>query len=136
MVGLFLQNENSAAKLAVQGFLYFAIGFSFFILNLTIIGYFQSLERIKPATFFALLRGCVFLIPAFIFLPKILGIKGIWLAMPCSEILTFSVIIAFYALQKKMYRKKTVLSLNSRLFFYINARPAKRCRRHPIRCTR
>lgn len=106
MVGLFLQNENSAAKLAVQGFPYFAIGFSFFILNLTIIGYFQSLERIKPATFFALLRGCVFLIPAFIFLPKILGIKGIWLAMPCSEILTFSVIIAFYALQKKCIAKK------------------------------
>ncbi len=106
MVGLFLQNENSAAKLAVQGFPYFAIGFSFFILNLTIIGYFQSLERIKPATFFALLRGCVFLIPAFIFLPKILGIKGIWLAMPCSEILTFSVIIAFYALQKKRIAKK------------------------------
>ena len=106
MVGLFLQNENSAAKLAVQGFPYFAIGFSFFILNLTIIGYFQSLERIKPATFFALLRCCVFLIPAFIFLPKILGIKGIWLAMPCSEILTFSVIIAFYALQKKCIAKK------------------------------
>ena len=84
MVGLFLQNENSAAKLAVQGFPYFAIGFSFFILNLTIIGYFQSLERIKPATFFALLRGCVFLIPA------------------------FSVIIAFYALQKNVSQKNSL----------------------------
>ena len=108
MVGLFLQNENSAAKLTVQGFPYFAIGFSFFILNLTIIGYFQSLERIKPATFFAVLRGGVFLIPAFIFLPKILGIEGIWLAMPCSEILTFSVIIAFYALQKNVSQKNSL----------------------------
>ena len=106
MVGLFLQNENSAAKFVVQGFPYFAIGFSFFILNLTIIGYFQSLERIKPATFFAVLRGGVFLIPAFIFLPKILGIKGIWLAMPCSEILTFAAIGVFYLLQNNSCTKK------------------------------
>ncbi len=111
MVGLFLQNENSAAKLAVQGFPYFAIGFSFFILNLTIIGYFQSLERIKPATFFAVLRGGVFLIPAFIFLPKILGIKGIWLAMPLSEILTFAAIGVFYLLQNNSCTKKTALRL-------------------------
>lgn len=106
MVGLFLQNDNPAALLAIAGFPYFATGFSFFILNLTVIGYFQSLERIKPATFFAVLRGCVFLIPAFIFLPQILGIEGIWLAMPLSEILTFSAICIFYLFQTKSCTKK------------------------------
>ena len=99
MVGLFLQDSNPAAKLAVAGFPYFAVGFTCFILNLTAIGYFQSLERIKPATFFAFLRGCVFLIPAFIFLPKILGVEGIWLAMPLSETLTFLTITAYYISQ-------------------------------------
>ena len=106
MVGLFLQNDNPAALLAIAGFPYFATGFSFFILNLTVIGYFQSLERIKPATFFAMLRGGVFLVPAFIFLPQILGIEGIWLAMPLSEIMTFAAIGVFYLLQNNSCTKK------------------------------
>ena len=106
MVVLFLQNDNPAALLAIAGFPYFATGFSFFILNLTVIGYFQSLERIKPATFFAMLRGGVFLVPAFIFLPQILGIEGIWLAMPLSEILTFAAIGVFYLLQNNSCTKK------------------------------
>lgn len=111
MIGLFLQNDNPAALLANAGFPYFATGFSFFILNLTVIGYFQSLERIKPATFFAVLRGGVFLVPAFIFLPQILGIEGIWLAMPLSEILTFAAIGVFYLLQNNSCTKKTALRL-------------------------
>lgn len=51
-------------------------------MNIAVVGYFQSVERIKPATIFALLRGFVFLIPSFILLPKFLGVSGIWLAMP------------------------------------------------------
>ena len=73
-------------------------------MNLTSIGYFQSLERIKPATFFALLRGCVFLVPAFIFLPKVLGVHGIWLAMPLSESLTFAMIALYYLKQHHQQR--------------------------------
>ncbi len=96
MVGMFLQADNPASLLAVQGFPYFAAGFTFFIINLTIIGCFQSLERIKPATFFAILRGFAFLIPSFFLLPKFLGVEGIWLAMPLSESLTFLCIAAFY----------------------------------------
>ncbi len=96
MVGMFLQSDNPSSLLAVQGFPYFAAGFTFFIINLTIIGCFQSLERIKPATFFAILRGFAFLIPSFFLLPKFFGVEGIWLAMPLSESLTFLCIAIFY----------------------------------------
>ena len=105
MVGLFLKDGNPAAELAIFGFPYFAIGFSFFILNLTVIGYFQSLECIKPATFFAILRGFVFLVPSFVLLPKVLGIQGIWLAMPMSECLTFAMIALYYL--KQHYQQRT-----------------------------
>ena len=73
--------DSEAAKIAIHGFPYFASGFVFFIVNIAVVGYFQSVERIKPATIFALLRGFVFLIPSFILLPKFLGVSGIWLAM-------------------------------------------------------
>ena len=93
LVGLFLQPDAAAARIAVEGLPLFATGFVFFISNLTIIGYNQSLERVVPATAFALLRGFVFLSPAFLLLPEAIGTAGIWLAMPASELLTSAVIV-------------------------------------------
>lgn len=93
---LFIDPATAAGVITAEGLPYFAAGFIFFIVNLTAIGYFQSIERVKPATAFALLRGFVFLIPSFILLPKSLGSAGIWLAMPASEILTTLAIVAFY----------------------------------------
>lgn len=96
MVHLFLDGELPAAKIAVKGFPIFSVAFVSFIFNLTAIGYFQSVERIMPSIVFALLRGVVFLVPAFIFLPMICRETGIWLALGVSEILTSLSIITFY----------------------------------------
>lgn len=96
LVRLFLDTENAASRIATAGLPYFAAGFIFFILNLTAIGYYQSVERIKPATFFALLRGFIFLVPCFILLPKAAGTNGIWLALSLSEISTATAIGIFY----------------------------------------
>lgn len=96
LVWLFISKDSTTAQIAIEGFPYFSTGFIFFIINLSIIGYYQSVERIKPATFFALLRGFIFLIPCFILLPKAIGTKGIWLALSFSEILTTSTAIIFY----------------------------------------
>lgn len=101
LVGLFLRLDSPVSKLAIEGFPYFAGGFIFFIVNLTVIGYFQSVERAKPALFFALLRGFFFLVPSFILLPKLLATSGIWLAMPLSEALTTLSILLFYLWDRK-----------------------------------
>lgn len=95
LVWLFISADSEASRIAIEGFPYFSIGFVFFILNLSIIGYYQSVERIRPATFFALLRGFLFLIPCFILLPKVMGTSGIWLALSLSEILTTFVVLIF-----------------------------------------
>lgn len=96
LVGLFLPLENEAAKIAVAGLPLFSLGFICFIMNLTAIGYFQSLERIGAATTFALMRGLLILVPAFYFLPIVAGNDGIWLAMPLSEIVTLLCIFGYY----------------------------------------
>lgn len=96
MVGLFIDSSSAAYGIAVRGLPYFATGFVCFILNLTVVGYYQSLERALPATVYSLLRGFVFLILSFIFVPRALGFAGIWLAMPVSETLTFAVIVAVW----------------------------------------
>lgn len=98
LVGLFLPADDVAARIAIDGFPYYGMSFIFFITNLAVIGYFQSLERIFPATVFAILRGFVFLIPCFLLLPEALGMQGVWLALPASEVLTFIGIVGYYLL--------------------------------------
>lgn len=91
LVGLFVDLHSNAGAIAVEGFPYFATGIIFFILNIAIIGYYQSIERVWRATLIVILRGVVFVVPSFILLPSLLGTPGIWLAMPLAEMLTLCV---------------------------------------------
>lgn len=88
LVALFVNTTSKAGQIAIEGFPYFATGIVFFILNVTIVGYYQSVEQIRRATIFVFLRGFALLLPSFILLPKLLGNKGIWLAMPLAEVTT------------------------------------------------
>ena len=102
LVALFLNPDSTAAQIAQDGFPYYAIGIPFFILNVAIVGYCQSIERMKAAMTFVFLRGVGLLIPVFLLLPLLLGTEGIWLSMPLAEILTLAVIGCwwFYAHDK------------------------------------
>lgn len=96
LIGLFLHSDSEAFGIATSGMPLFATAFLFFIFNLTAIGYFQSVERVMPSVVFALLRGAVFLVPAFLLLPRWFGVDGIWLALCISELLTSVSIIVYY----------------------------------------
>lgn len=96
LVGLFVPLDCAAAGIAVDGMPLFATGFVCFIFNLTAVGYFQSVERMLPATVFALMRGVVLLVPSFVVMPLVFGTRGIWIAMPVAEGLTAVAVIAFY----------------------------------------
>ena len=103
LVHLFIADSDPAAQIAIEGFPYFATGFLFFIMNLVAIGYLQSIEKVAASTIFALLRGVVFLFPAFLLLPSVLGVKGMWFALPLSELLTF-IVVAGYAAVGRLRR--------------------------------
>ncbi|MBQ7819310.1 MAG: MATE family efflux transporter [Bacteroidales bacterium] len=88
LVALFVDANSEAGTIAIEGFPYLATGILFFIINIVIIGYYQSIEKMKRATLIVLLRGFIILIPCFIILPLIFGEIGIWLAMPVTELIT------------------------------------------------
>lgn len=96
MVSLFLSHDSEATAIAVNGFPVFSAALIFFVFNLTAIGYFQSVKKVKPSIIFALLRGAVFMIPSYIVMPQLLGVKGIWLALGVSEFLTSLCIAVYY----------------------------------------
>lgn len=101
LVGLFVDTKSNAADIAIAGLPYFSIGVLFYIINIAVTGYYQSIKNIRMATIYVFLRGAVFLIPAFVLLPPMLGAKGIWLAMPLSEILSLGTIAILWYYNKK-----------------------------------
>ncbi len=107
LVSLFMGSQSPAHDLAIAGIPYFSLSFVFFILNITCIGYYQSIKRYKNAIVFMVLRGFVFMLAGFLILPDLLGVKGIWLAVPFSESLTFIIIVVWYLTHRKSHANST-----------------------------
>lgn len=61
--------------------------------------FFQSMGNARIAVFLTLLRQVLILIPLLFFLPNFLGLNGIWIAMPISDIC--SAIVVFFILTKQ-----------------------------------
>jgi Na+-driven multidrug efflux pump len=102
LIGLFLHAGSRPYEIAIAGLPWFAVSAIFFALNVAIIGYYQSIEQNTRATVYMLLRGLVFLVPAFILMPMLVFPQGMWLAVPVSECLTLVVLL--------LTRRRTVLS--------------------------
>lgn len=103
---VFLQHGCHAQVLCREGLKYFSPAFLVIAINLVLVGYMQSIEAVWPATTFTILRGFVFPIPIFIFLPELIGPEGLWLAMPTAELLTL-LAIGGYLRKKGVHTKAT-----------------------------
>ena len=62
IVAMFIDRSYPAYDIAVSGLPLFASGFVFFAVNIVSIGYFQSVERARPAMVVTVLRGFVFMV--------------------------------------------------------------------------
>ncbi|WP_195532666.1 MATE family efflux transporter [Bacteroides finegoldii] len=105
IVSLFIDRSYPAFDIAASGIAYFAFGFIFFAFNMIGIGYYQSIERGQRAAIITLLRGVVFMSVGFFALPPILGVRGIWLAVPFAELLTTLYIIGIYCKDRFIVRQ-------------------------------
>ncbi len=92
IVGMFLQPQEKAHQLAVEGLPWFSTCSVFFALNVVFVGYYQSLTNAGKAMAFTCLRGIVLTVAGFAVLPLLLGTIGLWLAIPAAELLTLAVI--------------------------------------------
>ncbi|MBP5397922.1 MAG: MATE family efflux transporter [Bacteroidales bacterium] len=93
LVGLFLQAGTKAYEIAIAGLPLFAYSAIFFALNVAIIGYYQAVGQNVRATLYMLLRGLIFLVPAFVLMPVFIYPQGMWLAVPVAECMTLGVIL-------------------------------------------
>lgn len=105
IAGMFLPPEAPAYLYATQGLQLFSLGYMFFGINVVVIGYLQSLEQGKAASTLTILRGIVFMILGFLFLPHLWGEAGIWLAVPVAEGATTLLILSVYLVRRIVARR-------------------------------
>lgn len=96
LAGIFLDSSEHAYEIAIAGLPLLGLCALPFALNITFIGYYQSCEKALRSIIYMLLRGIIFMVPGFIILPHLLGVLGLWLAIPASELLTLAVIAIAY----------------------------------------
>ncbi len=93
IVGLFISSDSVAGVIAAKGLPLFALCSIFFSINMTYIGYYQSIGKGGRAMIYTLLRSIIYILPAFIILSHLFGRTGAWLAIPVSEMLTMITVL-------------------------------------------
>lgn len=108
IVSLFLNPDENAYHLAVEGLPLFTLCAVFFAVNITFIGYYQSIEKTIIPIVYTLLRGVLFIVAWFILLPQWISVQGLWLAIPTAEFSTCVIICIGYIFPK--YNKIKILT--------------------------
>lgn len=85
MVQLFAGQESTVYAIASEGFRIFAFSFLFCGQNIYTSAFFTALSNGRVSAFLSFFRTFVFLTTGILFLPKLWGITGVWLAVPAAE---------------------------------------------------
>ncbi|CDQ20239.1 MATE family efflux transporter [Halobacillus karajensis] len=111
LVSLFGLDLEEVRKLAVQGIRLFFVGYLFIGFNFVYMTYFQSIGEIRPSIIIILLRSFVFILILLWGLPKLIGIAGVWLALPLAEMMV--ALLLFFFTRKhvvgKIYKARFLL---------------------------
>lgn len=103
LVGAFTEQSSSAYLIAINGNKLFSLALLLVGFNTFSSMLFTSLSNGKISAIIAFLRTFVFLSLTIIILPSILGINGLWLSVPISELLAFIVSIYYIRKYKSKY---------------------------------
>lgn len=68
-------------------------------------GFFQSIGKASKSIFLSLTRQLLFLIPALLVLPHFLGLDGVWLSMPLSDLVSSVVAIVMLVQQIRKFKE-------------------------------
>lgn len=103
-VGIFISPESSTYEMAKNGLRLFSIAYLFMGLNIFMSCLFTALSNGIVSAILSLSRTLLFLVTSLIFLPMILGVTGVWLAVPVAEGLSFLLALYFYRKNKSVYK--------------------------------
>lgn len=88
VIQIFTLEGSDVFNIALKGFFLFALSFIFTGTNIFSAAMFTAFSNGKIAAILMVLRTFVLLSIAILLLPKVLGVNGIWLAVPTAELLS------------------------------------------------
>ena len=110
------------AAYGIRGIRLYFIGFLFAGINILGTGFLSAVEDAKMAFFTSILRGFVVIILSAVFMAKLFGMTGVWLAFPVAELITFlATMIALRQINRKILTqtKNEKYFIIKRQVFYI-----------------
>ena len=99
LISLFVKDDVEVLNLAVEGASIYSFAFLFNGVNIVIAAFFTAIGYAKESAIISVLRGLVFVSISIFVLGNIFLTNGIWMSVPCAEILTF--IIALFMINKE-----------------------------------
>jgi putative MATE family efflux protein len=103
-VSIFIRPDSKTFDLARHGFALFSLSYLFMGFNIFSSAMFTALSNGKVSALLSILRTLVFIVGALFTLPLILGVSGIWLAVPVAEALALIVAaVCFYRLRPRYH---------------------------------
>lgn len=102
----FFNADVELIKLATRGLILYCSAMIFLGANFINISYLQSMELAKPANWLSVGRSFVFILIAVFTLPLIMGIDGVWLALPAADFMTFLITAWWMRRNKKKLDKR------------------------------
>ncbi len=107
LVALF--NSEGIERLALyarEGMRLYFIGFFFAGINIFICSYLSAITKANAAFLASILRGVVAIVLCSVVMSRVWGLKGVWLAFPVAEFLTFVYIVIVLAKDAKKQEDK------------------------------
>lgn len=98
LVSIFLGEGTPAYYMATKGFRIFSLSYLFMGINIFSSAMFTALNNGKVSAILSFFRTMIFIVISLMTLPFILGINGIWLALPIAEFM--GICMATYYLRK------------------------------------
>ncbi len=103
ITGVFLEKGTEAYDLTVHGFYIFSFGFLFAGINIFASGLFTAYSNGKVSALVSFLRTFLFISISILVLPQLIGLNGVWLAVPIAEFLSFFMAVYFFVKYKERY---------------------------------
>lgn len=110
LISIFAGNGTELYDITLNGFNLFQISFLLCGVNIFTSGMFTAFSNGKVSALLSLLRIFIFLSSGIIFLPSLIGVNGVWLAVPLAEIMTL-VFSLFY-----IYKYKNIYGYSYKYF--------------------
>lgn len=102
----FFNSDQSLLNSTTEGLKLYLFSLPLCALTITAPNYFQSVGKSKLSIWLVILRQIILLIPLLLILPKFLGLNGVWLAQPITDLM--SAIISFYLIRREFKQHPSI----------------------------